>query len=242
MHQPGKRIHDLLMLGGTTYVLLRAVLHAGGRRARHRHLVQGLQDAQDAAVRLQIRASGAHPASSLSALPSFLPSVSRLLVVHCLSIAPAHNSHEAALEGQVNLVNAEHLLKERGIALVEEKSTDTGDFGTILSTEVVTEKKSYLASGTLFGKQFLRLVQVGPYRLDAHLDGPLLVFTHFDRPGLNHGRRDRRPDAAGGGRDPPRPRPRHAGARTAAAGGAHLGARRWPTARRAPAAGRAATC
>jgi len=91
---------------------------------------------------------------------------------------------EAALEGQVNLVNAEHLLKERGITLVEEKSTDTGDFGTMISTEVVTEKKTYSASGTLFGKQFLRLVQVGPYRLDAHLDGILFVFTHYDRPGL----------------------------------------------------------
>ncbi len=91
---------------------------------------------------------------------------------------------EAALEGQVNLVNAEHLLKERGITLVEEKSTDTGDFGTIISTEVVTEKKSYVASGTLFGKQFLRLVQLGPYRLDAHLDGTLFVFTHYDKPGL----------------------------------------------------------
>lgn len=91
---------------------------------------------------------------------------------------------ESALEGQVNLVNAEHLLKERGITLVEEKSTDTGDFGTMISAEVVTEKKSYVASGTLFGKQYLRLVQIGPYRLDAHLDGTLLVFTHYDKPGL----------------------------------------------------------
>ncbi len=91
---------------------------------------------------------------------------------------------EAALEGQVNLVNAESLLKDRGIALVEEKSTDTGDFGTMIQSEVVTEKKAYLASGTLFGKQFVRLVQIGPYRLDAHMDGPILVFTHYDRPGL----------------------------------------------------------
>ncbi len=91
---------------------------------------------------------------------------------------------EAALEGQVNLVSAEHLLKERGITLIEEKSTDLGDFGTMIQAEIVTETKTYLASGTLFGKQFVRLVQVGPYRLDAHLDGPILVFTHYDRPGL----------------------------------------------------------
>ncbi len=91
---------------------------------------------------------------------------------------------EAALEGQVNLVNAEVLAKERGIALIEEKSSDPGDFATVIQTEVVTDQKSYVAGGTLFGKEFLRLVRVGPYRLDAHLDGNLLVFTHRDKPGL----------------------------------------------------------
>jgi len=91
---------------------------------------------------------------------------------------------ETALEGQVNLVNAEILAKERGIALVEEKTTESGDFGTAIQTEVTTDQKSYVAAGTLFGKEFLRLVRLGPYRLDAQLDGTLLVFTHRDRPGL----------------------------------------------------------
>ena len=91
---------------------------------------------------------------------------------------------ESALEQQVNLVNAELLLKERGIALVEEVSTDTGDFGTMIQTEVATEKKTYEAAGTLFGREYLRLVRLGSYHLDAHLDGPLIVFTHNDRPGL----------------------------------------------------------
>ena len=91
---------------------------------------------------------------------------------------------ETALEEQVNLVNAEILAKERGITLTEEKTTDTGDFSTMIQTEVVTDSKTYLASGTLFGKQFVRLVRLGPYRLDAHLDGTLLVFTHRDKPGL----------------------------------------------------------
>jgi D-3-phosphoglycerate dehydrogenase / 2-oxoglutarate reductase len=91
---------------------------------------------------------------------------------------------EAAMAEQVNLVNAEMVAKERGIAIVEEKSTDTGDFGTMIQTEVVTDKKSYVAAGTLFGKEFLRLVRLGPYRLDAHFDGNLFVFTHRDVPGL----------------------------------------------------------
>jgi D-3-phosphoglycerate dehydrogenase len=91
---------------------------------------------------------------------------------------------ETALEEQVNLVNAEVLATERGITIVEEKSTDPGDFGTMIQTEVVTDRKTYMAAGTLFGKQFLRLVRLGPYRLDAHLDGILFIFTHRDVPGL----------------------------------------------------------
>jgi D-3-phosphoglycerate dehydrogenase len=91
---------------------------------------------------------------------------------------------ESALDEQVNLVNAEVLAKERGIAIIEEKTTDPGDFGSMIQTEVVTERKTYIASATLFGKQFIRLVQLGPYRLDAHLDGTLFIFTHRDVPGL----------------------------------------------------------
>jgi D-3-phosphoglycerate dehydrogenase len=91
---------------------------------------------------------------------------------------------EAALEEQVNLVNAEVLAKERGIAIVEETTTDTGDFGTMIQSEVATDRKDYVAGATLFGKQFLRLVRLGPYRLDAHIDGTMLVFTHRDVPGL----------------------------------------------------------
>ena len=91
---------------------------------------------------------------------------------------------ESALEGPINLVNAEVKAKERGIAIVEETSTDTGDFGSLIQVEVATERKTYVAAGTLFGKQFLRLVRLGPYHLDAHLDGTLLVFTHNDKPGL----------------------------------------------------------
>ena len=91
---------------------------------------------------------------------------------------------ETAVEGQVNLVNAESMLKDRGIAIIEEKTTEPHDFGTMIQTEVTTDKKTYIAAGTLFGKEFLRLVRLGEFRLDAHLDGNLFVFSHKDVPGL----------------------------------------------------------
>jgi D-3-phosphoglycerate dehydrogenase len=91
---------------------------------------------------------------------------------------------ESALEQQVNLVNATALARERGIVIEERVAEAPGDFGTLIQAEVTTERKTYLASGTLFGKQFLRLVRLGSYLLDAHIDGTLLIFTHMDRPGL----------------------------------------------------------
>jgi D-3-phosphoglycerate dehydrogenase len=91
---------------------------------------------------------------------------------------------ETALEQQVNLVNAIPLARERGIVIEEQSAEAPGDFATLVQTEVATERKTYAASGTLFGKQFLRLVRLGNYLLDAHIDGTLLIFTHMDRPGL----------------------------------------------------------
>ena len=49
---------------------------------------------------------------------------------------------------------------------------------------MITEKKRYTAAGTVFGNQFLRLVQLGPYHLDTYMDGVMLIFTHRDVPGL----------------------------------------------------------
>ncbi len=91
---------------------------------------------------------------------------------------------EYRLAQHVNIVNAELLARERGIEIVEESSPKKGDFSTLIRTEVFTEKKSYIASGTLFGNQYLRLVQLGPYHLDTFMDGILLIFTHRDVPGL----------------------------------------------------------
>jgi len=91
---------------------------------------------------------------------------------------------EGALEQSVNLVNALPLARERGLIIEEQTAEAPGDFGTLIQAEVTTERKTYVAAGTLFGKQFLRLVRLGSYHLDAHMDGAMLIFTHHDRPGL----------------------------------------------------------
>jgi D-3-phosphoglycerate dehydrogenase len=89
-----------------------------------------------------------------------------------------------ALEEDINIVNAETLLRERGIELVEQSRSDLGAFSSVIQAELVTESQSHKAAGTIFGQNMPRLVQMGEFRLDAFLDGILLVFTHRDVPGI----------------------------------------------------------
>jgi len=91
---------------------------------------------------------------------------------------------EYRLSDGVNLVNAELLARERGIEIAESMNPKKGDFAALLHTEVETEQGTTVASGTLFGDQYVRLVQLGPFRMEGYLDGVLLVFTHRDVPGL----------------------------------------------------------
>jgi D-3-phosphoglycerate dehydrogenase len=49
---------------------------------------------------------------------------------------------------------------------------------------VETDSGELTAAGTIFGKQFLRLVRLGQFGLDAYLDGTLLIYRHRDVPGL----------------------------------------------------------
>ena len=91
---------------------------------------------------------------------------------------------EYRLSEGVNLVNAELLARERGIEIAESSNPKKGDFAALLHTEVETEQGTTVAAGTLFGDQYVRLVQLGPFRMEGYLDGVLLVFTHRDAPGL----------------------------------------------------------
>jgi D-3-phosphoglycerate dehydrogenase len=92
---------------------------------------------------------------------------------------------ERALEEDVNIVNAELLLRERGIKLTEESRSEPGAFSSSMSVEVTSSGgEKFVASGTLFGNDMPRLIRLGDFRLEAYLDGNLLVFTHNDVPGI----------------------------------------------------------
>jgi D-3-phosphoglycerate dehydrogenase len=91
---------------------------------------------------------------------------------------------ESALDEEVNIVNAEVLLREKGIDLVEESRSEMGAFASSITAEIVSDGHRYTAAGTLFGNNMPRLIRLGDYRLESYLDGNLLIFTHEDVPGV----------------------------------------------------------
>jgi D-3-phosphoglycerate dehydrogenase len=90
---------------------------------------------------------------------------------------------EGATE-EVNIVNAEMLLRDRGIDLVEQSRTDPGAFSSVVAVDLVAGDRVHRAAGTLFGHSMPRIVQLEGHRLEAYLDGVLLIFTHQDVPGI----------------------------------------------------------
>ena len=88
------------------------------------------------------------------------------------------------LDTEPNIVNAELLLRERGIELIEDKRPGRGAFASLIRAKLSTRDGSCVVAGTLFGENMPRLVQLGENQLEAFLDGNLLIFQHQDIPGI----------------------------------------------------------
>ena len=101
-----------------------------------------------------------------------------------LTAAFAAGLLENALEEDVNIVNAELLLRERGVDVSQSCRSDTGSFASVVSARLVTSDNEFTAAGTLFGNQMQRLVQLGGFRLESYLDGVMMIFEHEDVPGI----------------------------------------------------------
>lgn len=91
---------------------------------------------------------------------------------------------ERAMPEEVNIINAEMLLRERSIDLTENKTRELGAFSSSITAEVSGGGNKVKAGVTVFGNNMPRLISINDYRLEAYLDGHLLFFTHTDVPGI----------------------------------------------------------
>lgn len=91
---------------------------------------------------------------------------------------------ERALDEPVNIVNAQVLLRDRGIKLTAQSRSEMGAFKSAITAELDCDGGPFVVGGTLFGIDMQRLFRLQDYRLEAYLDGVLLVFLHDDVPGI----------------------------------------------------------
>ena len=89
-----------------------------------------------------------------------------------------------SLPEHVNVVNAPHLARERGIRVSETISTDVEDYSSLITVELTTDKSKRQGAGTLFGRKEPRIVRVDDYRMEAVPSGFMLVFSNQDTPGV----------------------------------------------------------
>jgi D-3-phosphoglycerate dehydrogenase / 2-oxoglutarate reductase len=91
---------------------------------------------------------------------------------------------ERAVGEEINIINAEMLLRERGIDLSEQKHREMSAFASSITAEVSGGGRTVRAGGAMLGINMPRLIMLDGYRLESFLDGSLVVFTHQDVPGI----------------------------------------------------------
>jgi len=91
---------------------------------------------------------------------------------------------EKAMADEVNIINSEMLIRERGIELTENRNRELGAFSSSITAEVSGGGQRVKAGVTVFGNNMSRLISIDDYRLEAYLDGHMLFFTHTDVPGI----------------------------------------------------------
>jgi D-3-phosphoglycerate dehydrogenase len=84
----------------------------------------------------------------------------------------------------VNMVNAPHLARERGLDIREVRHDREGDYQTLIRVTVATEQGDRSVAGTLFGNNEPRLVEMFGIKVEADLDGHMLYIVNEDAPGF----------------------------------------------------------
>jgi D-3-phosphoglycerate dehydrogenase len=167
----------------TDYLLHGAIRHAVNVASIDPKTLESLRGYLDVAYRLGILMAGLQ-ASGIKSCRLLYRGELASKDTKVLTSVFAAGLLEGALDEDVNLVNAELVLRERGIELVEESRSEMGAFRASMSAQILTDQSQHKATATIFGQHMPRLVSLDDYRLEAYLDGCLLIFNHQDVPGI----------------------------------------------------------
>ena len=84
----------------------------------------------------------------------------------------------------VNVVSAPIVAKERGIVVDETRREAAGDYESLITVTVTTDRQSRHVSGTVFADGRPRIVNIKGIRMDAEFGPSMIYITNLDKPGF----------------------------------------------------------
>lgn len=100
-----------------------------------------------------------------------------------LTVAILKGMLSPILGDMVNFVNVPIHVKERNIKVTESVQSEAEDYTNLICIRVKTSEQENLIAGTIFGKNEPRMVRINDFRLEAALEGHLLLIYNIDTPG-----------------------------------------------------------
>jgi D-3-phosphoglycerate dehydrogenase len=84
----------------------------------------------------------------------------------------------------VNVVSAPIVAKERGIVVEEVTREAAGDYESLITLTIVSERQSRHVSGTVYADGRPRIVNIKGIRMDAEFGSSMIYITNLDKPGF----------------------------------------------------------
>ena len=88
------------------------------------------------------------------------------------------------LNETVNYINAPVVAKERGIKVVEAKSSEVKDYSNMINLTIKTSQEESSAAASLFGRADHRIVRINKFTMEVIPEGNMLVLYNYDKPGV----------------------------------------------------------
>jgi len=104
--------------------------------------------------------------------------------VEVLAASAAAGALRPILSGGVSMVNARAAARERGIDIIESRSSRSRHFTNLLSIKLHTDAGERWVEGTVFEPDSPRLVSLRGIDVEAPLNGTMLIVANDDQPGV----------------------------------------------------------
>ena len=85
---------------------------------------------------------------------------------------------------KVNYVNAELMLKNMGIQLIESTNSNLDKYTNLITLKFITKTRQLAVSGTVFAKEEIRIVDFFGYKLDFEPTPYIIAIQNVDKPGI----------------------------------------------------------